>query len=346
MMPDMDGFSLIEQLRSDSAIATSTIMMLTSADRQSDSARCRRLGLSGYLVKPVKADELQIAILAALGGTALGNRAPRQVEFTPPKSAASNVAGLRVLLAEDNPVNQRVALHHLAKQGLSAVAVANGREALDAIAKDDFDLILMDVQMPEMDGFEATRAIRTEEIGTGRHLRIVAMTAHAMKGDRERCLDAGMDDYISKPVPKGELLRVLTEASAAKNAAALTRAASSGEPVFDVAVALDRVDGEREFLEEIIRLFLADVPGRLAEIEEAFNQQDAKRLALAGHSLKGATGCLGGVRASSTALQLETIANKGDLAGAGKAVVSLKQALTELTAAVSEYVGEGSLTAH
>jgi two-component system, sensor histidine kinase and response regulator len=350
MMPDMDGFSLIEQLRNDSSMATSTIMMLTSADRQSDAARCRRLGLSGYLVKPVKADELQIAIMAALSGTSLSQRAPRPVE-TPQPARADSFGGLRVLLAEDNPVNQRVALHFLAKEGHSAVAVVNGRETLDAIAKEHFDLVLMDVQMPEMDGLEATRAIRALETGTGRHLQIVAMTAHAMKGDRERCLDSGMDDYVSKPVQKAEILRVLAAAKAAKKSAANSgkRAAAlsptvSGrdEPVFDLDLALDRVDGERDFLAEIVRLFLSDAPGRLAEVERALLHHDAKKLAAAAHSLKGATGCLGGLRASTTAWQLESIALKGDLFVATAAVALLKHDLGDLTAAITEFVFEQS----
>ncbi len=345
MMPDMDGFSLIERLRNDSSIGTCTIMMLTSADRQADAARCRRLGLSGYLVKPVKADELQIAILAALGDTALGKRTARPAEASPPRPAADKSEGLRILLAEDNPVNQRVALHMLAKQGHSVLAVVNGREVLDAIARENFDLVLMDVQMPEMDGIEATRAIRTQEERADRHVRIVAMTAHAMKGDRERCLDSGMDDYLSKPVQKAELIRVLDSAKAIKrDAVASATAPGRDEPVFDGALALERVDGEREFLEEIVRLFLADVPGRLAEIEEALAHQDAKKLANAAHALKGATGCLGGLRASAAALRLESIATKGELPSAGGAVALLKQDLAELTSAISKFVSEESKT--
>jgi two-component system sensor histidine kinase/response regulator len=343
MMPDMDGFSLIERLRSDSSMGTSTIMMLTSADRQADAARCRRLGLSGYLVKPVKADELQIAILAALGD----KRPTRQAEASPQRPATDASGGLRILLAEDNPVNQRVALHMLAKQGHSVLAVVNGREVLDAIAQENFDLVLMDVQMPEMDGIEATRAIRTQEEGTDRHVRIVAMTAHAMKGDRERCLDSGMDDYLSKPVQKAELIRVLDVAKAIKRDAVTSGTAPGrDEPVFDSALALERVDGEREFLGEIVRLFLADAPGRLAEIEQALAHHDAKKLANAAHALKGATGCLGGLRASAAALQLESIATKGELSCAGGAVALLKQDLAELTSAISDFCAQEAHAIH
>jgi signal transduction histidine kinase/CheY-like chemotaxis protein/HPt (histidine-containing phosphotransfer) domain-containing protein len=347
MMPDMDGFALVERLRNDSSMAASSIMMLTSADRQADAARCRRLGLSGYLVKPVRADELQIAILAALGDKALGKQPTQPAEAPHSQRPADVPGGLRILLAEDNPVNQRVALHLLAKQSYSVLAVVNGCEALDAIAQENFDLVLMDVQMPEMDGIEATRAIRTHEQGTGRHVRIVAMTAHAMKGDRERCLDAGMDDYLSKPVQKAELIRVLDAAKAAKSTTHLSPIIPGrDEPIFDVALALDRVDGEREFLKEVVRLFLADTPARIEDIEEALVRQDAQKIAGAAHTLKGATGCLGGSRASAAALQLETIATKGDLSSAGGAVALLKQDLAELTSAISEFVAEEAHAIH
>jgi two-component system, sensor histidine kinase and response regulator len=344
MMPDMDGFSLVEQLRNDPLIATTTIMMLTSADRQTDAARCRQLGMSGYLVKPVKADELQIAILAALGGTSLSNRLPApgpRAPVPPPTDVAPMPR--RILLAEDNPVNQRVALHLLAKAGHSTLAVVNGREVLDALARETFDLILMDVQMPEMDGFEATRAIRAQEQETGRHIPIVAMTAHAMKGDRERCLAAGMDDYLSKPVQKAELLRVIQSATAGAGPAAdPAPPVGLSEPVFDIEVALDRVDGEEEFLEEVVQLFLADAPCRMDEIQRALSQKNCKRLASAAHSLKGATGCLGGSRASAAALRLEEIATQGDLSNAAEAFARLQQELAHLTEAISGAVLENA----
>jgi PAS domain S-box-containing protein len=339
MMPDMDGFTLVEQLRSEPGLAPSTIMMLTSADRQSDAARCRRLGMSGYLVKPVKADELQIAILAALGGTSLNNRLLPPAQAVPASPPAETVPSrpLRVLLAEDNPVNQRVALHMLSKAGHSAVAVSNGKEALAALARESFALVLMDIQMPELDGLEATRAIRAEEEKTGRHLPIVAMTAHAMKGDRERCLAAGMDDYVSKPVPAAALLRVI-------QSAVTLRERESGPPmpadrtvqVLDRRAAWERVDGDEKFLSEIIGLFLADVSCRMNEIQNAIEEGDSKRLQSAAHSVKGAASCLGGCRTSAAALRLETIGTKGDLAEAADAFAALQRELADLTGAITE----------
>ena len=236
MMPEMDGFMLVEELRKDPSLAPRTIMMLTSADRQTDAARCRRLGMAAYLVKPVKADELQIAILAALSGAIRDKRTPAAVRQTDGDGAAQTTKRMRLLLAEDNPVNQRVALHILQKGGHSVLAVGNGREAVDALAREDFDAVLMDVQMPEMDGFEATDAIRTKERITGQHVPIIAMTAHAMKGDRERCLESGMDDYVAKPVHAAELLRVIQKFAAPSLVASVPEspAAVAAEPaVFD-----------------------------------------------------------------------------------------------------------------
>jgi signal transduction histidine kinase/DNA-binding response OmpR family regulator len=347
MMPEVDGFTLVELLRGEPETAPSTIMMLTSADRPADAARCRRLGLSGYLVKPVKADELQIAILAALGGASLSAQA------TAADAASSHPAEpagrrLRILLAEDNTVNQRVALHMLQKAGHSTVAVGNGREALEALSRESFDLVLMDVQMPDIDGFEATRVIRNKEALAGGHLPIVAMTAHAMKGDRERCLEAGMDDYVSKPVRKTELLRVIksTLSKAGTDPRPFSAPTGHSDPVFDLEVALDRVDGERKFLEEVIGLFLADAPSRIEEIEEGLALQDAKKIAGGAHSLKGATGCLGAFRASAAASQLEQIGIKGDLTHAAEAVALLKEELAELTVAVSDFISEDSNVVH
>jgi PAS domain S-box-containing protein len=216
MMPEMDGFTLVEETRKEPAIAATTIMMLTSADRQTDAARCRKLQIAGYLVKPVKADELQIALIAAFNGAIQNEQTSSRAkqETVDPAVGATGPRCLRILLAEDNPVNQRVASYILQKAGHAVKPVGNGHEALVALEQENFDLVLMDVQMPEMGGFEATHAIRNTEAKTGRHLPIIAMTAHAMKGDRERCLQEGMDDYVSKPIQKAELFRAIEAATA------------------------------------------------------------------------------------------------------------------------------------
>jgi CheY-like chemotaxis protein len=210
MMPGMDGFMVIEELRKNPGLAPSAIMMLTSADCQNDASRCRAMGLAAYLVKPVKADELQLATLVALNHASHDPNLTRrsQEQKNGASLPAEGRSSLRLLLAEDNPVNQKVAVFLLQKAGYCVTTVDNGKQALDALSRESFDAVLMDVQMPEMDGLEATRTIRAQEAGTDRHIPIIAMTAHAMTGDRERCLQAGMDDYVSKPIQMKELLRV------------------------------------------------------------------------------------------------------------------------------------------
>jgi PAS domain S-box-containing protein len=205
-MPEMDGFALAERIQQDPTLAGSTILMLTSDDRPGDVARCRALGIGAYLVKPIRQSQLLDAIVTALASPApeVSASPPPLAQPAPPRGPA-----LRVLLAEDNPVNQRLAMRMLEKRGHRVVVVTNGRDAVAALAAQPFDLVLMDVQMPEMDGFEATRAIRDAERGRGSRMPIIAMTAHAMKGDRERCLLAGMDDYVSKPVQAAELYEMI-----------------------------------------------------------------------------------------------------------------------------------------
>jgi signal transduction histidine kinase/DNA-binding response OmpR family regulator len=208
MMPEMDGFTLAARIKHEPDLAAATIMMLSSADRQGDAVRCRELGVARYLTKPIKQSELLDAILQLLGTVQI-NRAERtgRKASLDPESRSR----LRLLLAEDNAVNQKLALRLLQKQGHVVVAVNNGREALAALEQQSFDLVLMDVQMPEMGGFEATAAIRDRERKEGGHQPILAMTAHAMKGDRERCLEAGMDGYVSKPLHAKELFEAIAD---------------------------------------------------------------------------------------------------------------------------------------
>ncbi|MGA2988809.1 MAG: response regulator, partial [Terriglobia bacterium] len=201
-MPVMDGFQLAEEIRKNPRFSGTTIMMLTSAGQRGDAARCREMGLEGYLTKPVSQAELWDALLRVAGS----KRSQAKPALVTRHSLREGGRSLRILLAEDNEVNQLLAARLLEKQGHNVVTVVNGRAALEQLEKAAFDLILMDIQMPDMDGFEATAAIRKEEESTGKHLAIVAMTAHAMEGDRERCLAAGMDGYISKPIHARDLM--------------------------------------------------------------------------------------------------------------------------------------------
>ena len=207
-MPRMDGFGLIERIRQAPGLSAATIMMLTSAGHRGDAARCQVLGISAYLLKPIRQSELRDAIARVLGAAESESEIPLITRYSLADTQDPG-RSLRILLAEDNPVNQRLASRMLEKRGHRVIVTSNGREAVDALAKERVDLILMDVQMPEMDGFEATAAIREAEAAGGPRLPIVALTAHAMKGDRERCLAAGMDAYLAKPIRPEELDEVL-----------------------------------------------------------------------------------------------------------------------------------------
>jgi CheY-like chemotaxis protein len=210
-MPGMDGFDLVSRIRSTSLAAGPAIMMLSSGDQPGDAARSRELGVSSYLVKPVRRDDLRSAIKAALSGG--GYAAHESISVAPALAlSATGEPGLNILLTEDNIVNQRVAMRILAKRGHQVTLACDGVEAVHAWESGRFDLILMDVQMPNMDGFQATREIRKRErAGSGTHTPIIAMTAYAMTGDRERCIEAGMDDYISKPIHAQALLEMVAK---------------------------------------------------------------------------------------------------------------------------------------
>jgi two-component system, sensor histidine kinase and response regulator len=217
-MPDMDGYGLVERIKESPQLAGATILMLTSAGQPGDAARCHELGVSAYLTKPVRPGELRTAVEIALArvwwkADTHPNHDRAASAAQPAIAARYGSTHLRILLAEDHIINQRVAMRILESQGHTVVLANNGREAVAAVAQENFDLVLMDVQMPEMDGLEAAAAIREQELGTGRHLLIIAMTAHARKEDRERCLAAGMDDYISKPIRAAKLLEMIDKYS-------------------------------------------------------------------------------------------------------------------------------------
>jgi CheY-like chemotaxis protein len=205
-MPGMDGFTLVQRLRQQTDLRKITIMMLTSAGQRGDAARCRELGIAAYLVKPIVQSQLFDAVLNVL---ATKDQQPHDAPLVTRHSLREARQKLRILLAEDNVVNQVLVCRLLEKYGHSVVVASNGRKAMEELEKEKFDLVLMNVSMPEMDGFEAVAAIRAKEAAAQAHIPIIAMTAHAMKGDREHCLAAGMDAYISKPVQPKELFEII-----------------------------------------------------------------------------------------------------------------------------------------
>ncbi|HEV3005359.1 MAG TPA: response regulator, partial [Pirellulales bacterium] len=233
---------------------------------------------------------------------------------------------LKLLLAEDNAVNQKLVVRLLEKRGHQVTIATNGREAVAALEREPFDVVLMDVQMPELGGFEATAAIRQGERARGGHVPIVAMTAHAMKGDRERCLEAGMDGYIAKPVQARELFEAVEQALDAGSPAAAPPAAGPGP---DLDGALDKLAGDHDLLQELVALFLDEWPRWRDEIDRALAAGDTERLKRLGHTVKGAMGQLGVDAAFEAARRVEAVG--GDLEGAREACAELKTEIERVT---------------
>jgi CheY-like chemotaxis protein/HPt (histidine-containing phosphotransfer) domain-containing protein len=330
MMPEMDGFTVAEQIRRDPRLADCRLVILSSAGDTPSPARCEELGISRSLTKPVRQSDLLDAVLRALSA----GRAEAAAEADDDVEQAAS-RPLRLLLAEDSLVNQRVAVGLLEMRGHHVTVANNGKEALAALARDTFDVVLMDVQMPEMDGMEATAAIRAGEAGTGRHMPIIAMTAHAMKGDRERCLAAGMDGYISKPIQTDTLYQAV-ESMAAAHAGPGPAEAPLLDPVLDWAAALKRMRGRADHLQQIARLFVEEAEVALPAIREAIAAADGPRLRRAAHTLKGSAGCLAAKATVEAAECLECMGRDADFRAADAARVALEHEVGRLLAALAE----------
>ncbi len=340
MMPEMDGFTLAEEIRKNPVLAGSTLMMLSSADRQANAARCKALGMQGYLTKPIRRADLLSTILSAVHAD------PSYIAgaVSAPTTIEPCSKGLRLLLTEDNVVNQKLALRLLEKRGHTVVIASNGLQAVSALQQQRFDAVLMDVQMPEMDGLEATRVIRSRERESGGRVPIIAMTAHAMKGDRERCLEVGMDGYISKPLHPTELFEAVEglagciEVSTPKVSTIPAHFEDSSKLHFDQQIALHNVGGDVDMLREIVELFFQQSPGWLGELRAAVAQGDAAALRRVAHSLKGAVGTFGPTLAHELAQQLENMGRENNLAGADKVLQNLERVIDALRPALQAMV--------
>jgi len=334
MMPNMDGFSLAERIQKQPELVGAALMMLSSADRKEDAVRCRNLGVSAYLVKPVRQSDLLDAIVTTVH-TKLHSREAKRPAPAPAPSLAQH--RLRLLLAEDNAVNQKVAVRLLEKRGHQVFVVGTGKDAVEALKQQSFDAVLMDVQMPEMDGFEATAVIRAFEQASGTHMPIIAMTAHAMKGDRERCLEAGMDGYVAKPL-QAETLYAAVESAGRGGASSVESASLPEAPLFDPQAMLAHFGGDAELVKEVIVVFLESSPAWLAEIRAALTAGDSTRLRNAAHTLKGAISHFGAAAAYNAAQQLETLGTEGRMQESAAAWKSLEPMLAHLTSALVDYL--------
>lgn len=348
IMPKHDGFQLVDEIKGRVSTSTKTILMLSAADRLAFKEKCLETAHDAVLEKPISQSNLFDVIATTLGVSTFD--ANREGAFRGTKPPARI---LNVLLAEDTPANRKVVERVLAKRGHNVTAAVNGREAIDLFHQGDFDLILMDVQMPSMDGFQATEAIRKfEEEGSAvNRMPIIAMTAHAMVGDRHRCLAAGMDDYISKPInirrlielvetygEKAPRLECSTDAGGdpATRSSSIQRMTESAD-IMDLDKALRRLDGDRSLLIDLIGFYLEDYPALLTRLEDSLASNDSASVERAAHSMKGLVANFDAMTAKDIAQQLESRAKQRDLANAADLIDNLKQAAAELAEHLEAY---------
>jgi PAS domain S-box-containing protein len=334
-MPGMDGFDLSASVQKDARLRGMTIILLTFAGRREDQARAKSAGSAAAVTKPVKQSELWDAIVTAL-------HVPVRQKLRP-SAARSPARGthrrLRVLVAEDNPVNQELVLHLLERRGHSVIVAENGKQAISALEKHKFDLVVMDVQMPEMGGIEATEEIRRKEKSNGGHIPIFAMTAHAMPGDRERCLAAGMDGYVPKPIDPKLFIQIIETGALPSSTTAVGGDAKPADQMktdgaIDAEKLLERFDGNRKLLGSLIGTFHHDCPKMMAKIRSALSARDPRALAEGAHALKGSVGNFGPSSAFETAREIEKTGREGKLDGAWEQYATLEDDLARLLPAL------------
>jgi CheY-like chemotaxis protein len=337
-MPGMNGIELARAVRSNPDLAATKLVLLASAQLAERAGEDGRPQLDAWLTKPVRREHLRRTLMEVFG--AGPSQPAAEILNQPPPSPVPSERNVRVLVAEDNPVNQRVAVQMLESRGCRVDVVANGRQAVDAIGHISYDLILMDCQMPEMDGYEATRRIRHKQ--EGRSIPIVAMTANALPGDDRACYAAGMDDYLTKPVGAAKLESVLDRwcvgnAGSSRDEAPTSRdgGRSSGSswphaPVPDTVIdpttlsSLSTLGGQ-DMLDEILTLFVQDTPARIASLDAALREADTLRVRREAHALKGSCRSLGAVRMGALCDAIERSATSGEMDTTGALIDDLER---------------------
>jgi two-component system sensor histidine kinase/response regulator len=337
-MPGMDGYEVAERIRLASPDERPAILILTSSPSADDSERAKKLRIAQRLSKPLRRAALHEAIRKALGGPA--NRADAPI--AEPKIDATQ--GLNVLLAEDNTVNQRLAMRLLEKMGHKVTLAVNGQNAVELVQRHKYDVILMDIQMPVMGGMEATRSILDLEKGKGVHTPIIAMTAHAMTGDADKCLQAGMDGYVSKPI-RSELLSAEIERVAGKKSKREEKAMQESKDLtagtsVNLPELLARVDNDRELLRDLLSIFAEEFPRYLLAVREAVAREDAKEVATVSHTLKGMLSNLAVTKAAASAGQLEQQAGVGDQSALKQALAAFESDVQGLLPEMETYMAE------
>jgi PAS domain S-box-containing protein len=332
-MPGMDGAALGEKIKRTPQLKETILIVMPTFSHRVDTARLEKIGFSGYLHKPLKRwqfEECLRKILTLPRGVSLKEQPP--ILSWPPRDLDSPKKE-RILLVEDQIVNQKVALKILQKSGYRADAVGNGVEALKEMELIPYDLVLMDVQMPEMDGLEATRQIRRKEGASGPRIPIIAMTAHALKGDREKCLQAGMDDYLTKPIQTEKLTEMLARWLPASHATFQEprdfQSEGPDRAIFDRKDLLEHLDNDQELFEEVLGIFLQDIPERIHSLEEAISKNDASAIRYLGHSLKGSSATTRAGILKELSYEMELAGERADLAKAKKLLPGLRKEFGE-----------------
>ena len=342
-MTVMDGFMLAETIKNNRSLATTTLLMLTSGGERGDAERCRRLGISAYLMKPVPQSDLYEAITSLLGARRRVERVPLVTRHTLREKRSNR----RILLAEDNRVNQKLAVKVLEKHGYKVDVAENGKKAVELYQAGGYDLVLMDIQMPEMDGFEATAAIRRLVAAAGTRIPIVAMTAHAMKGDRERCLSKDMDEYVPKPLKQAQLFEglelLLPAREATSQGAEQTSSPAAVEDLLDdlptYASLLERFEDD-ELVVDMCNNFIEDAVPRMAGVREALASGDVEQIHRAAHTLKGSAGNFAKGGCFDQARNMEAAGREGQLEAARRCLAPLEAAVQDLTRSLETILGE------
>jgi two-component system, sensor histidine kinase and response regulator len=353
-MPHMDGMELAHSIKSEPSITSTRLILLTSVGLRGEAEQARRVGFSAYLTKPVRQSKLfdAIATVMFLHEGKVSSPEHDEALIVTRHSleearayAPEQLLRAHVLVAEDNAVNQKVAARMLERLGYRADVAANGLEALDALSRIPYAAVLMDVQMPEMDGYAATAEIRRRE-GDARHTPIIAMTANALEGDREKAIEAGMDDYVPKPVNSKELAATLKrcllqpdEARTASEEASIDSGAPpTEEPVIDHSLLESlrelQGDGKPDILNELIELFLSDVPLQLAELREAAEAGEPHSVERIAHTLKGSAANMGALRMKALLAELEEIGRSGNLGAAPERISRVEEEFGRVRAAL------------
>jgi CheY-like chemotaxis protein/HPt (histidine-containing phosphotransfer) domain-containing protein len=334
-MPEMDGEETARVIKADSTLSHIPLILLSSAGATGPSSEMKAKGFAAWATKPVRQSQLLNALVTVFGWPAAEER--RVPGRQPAALQERPLEGMRVLVAEDNTVNQKVALRILERLGCRADAVANGAEAVVAIERIPYHAILMDCHMPEMDGYEATAEIRRRESGADRHMPIIAMTANAMQGDRELCIAAGMDGYVAKPVRPEHLRNALLQWFEGRKVMAVSEKpeSSSGPPALDIGRLRESSGDDPVFMRELLDEYLTTLEERVAELEGSAHAGDAAKLRFQAHGLKGTSRTMGAAMLGDLFEQIEQCAADGDPGGAQHAIAQLTPEVDRLRAAVA-----------